>query len=36
MSAAAPDVSGTVFEDVAPEATRSYAEALLGVAAKEG
>ncbi len=36
MSPAAPDVSGTVFEDEAPEATRSYAEALLGAAEKEG
>jgi F-type H+-transporting ATPase subunit delta len=35
-SPAAPDVSGTVFEDEAPEATRSYAEALLGAAEKEG
>jgi F-type H+-transporting ATPase subunit delta len=34
--AAASDVAGTVFEDDQPEATRSYAEALLGAAAKEG
>ena len=37
MSAAnGPDVQGTVFDDEAPEVTRSYAEALLGAAEKEG
>jgi F-type H+-transporting ATPase subunit delta len=37
MSAAnGPDVRGTVFDDEAPEVTRSYAEALLGAAEKEG
>jgi F-type H+-transporting ATPase subunit delta len=32
----APDVAGTVFEDVSPELSRTYAEALLGAAEKEG
>ena len=32
----APDVTGTVLESDAPEATRSYAEALLNAASKEG
>jgi F-type H+-transporting ATPase subunit delta len=31
-----PDVTGTVFEDDQPEVTRSYAEALLGAAARQG
>jgi F-type H+-transporting ATPase subunit delta len=35
-SASAPDVSGTVFEDEQPEVSRSYAEAFLGAAEKEG
>jgi F-type H+-transporting ATPase subunit delta len=35
-SAHSSDVAGTVFEDDAPEATRSYAEALLGAAEKQG
>lgn len=32
----APDVTGTVLESDAPEATRSYAEALLNAATAEG
>lgn len=36
MTSAAPDVTGTVFEDEAPEAARSYAEALVNAAAAEG
>ncbi|HEX8200592.1 MAG TPA: ATP synthase F1 subunit delta [Isosphaeraceae bacterium] len=36
MSSAAPDVTGTVFEDESPEVTRSYAEALINAAAAAG
>jgi F-type H+-transporting ATPase subunit delta len=36
MTSAAPDVTGTVFEDDAPEVARSYAEALVGAAAPDG
>ncbi len=32
----APDVEGTVFEDVSPEATRVYAEALINATEKRG
>src|SRR5665213_3562831 len=35
-AANAPDVSGTVFADDQPEVSQSYAEALLGAAAREG
>lgn len=31
-----PDVKGTVFADDSPEVTRSYADALLGAAEKDG
>jgi len=35
-AAAAPDVAGTVFDEADSEAARSYAEALLNVAARDG
>ena len=34
--AAAPSVAGTVFEDDTPEVTRSYAEAIVTAAGREG
>lgn len=36
MSTAAPDVAGTVFDDDAIQVARSYAEAIVNVAAKAG
>lgn len=36
MTTAAPDVSGTVLDDHAMQAARSYAEALVNAAAKTG
>jgi F-type H+-transporting ATPase subunit delta len=36
MTSAAADVTGTVFEDDAPEVSRSYAEALVNAASADG
>lgn len=36
MASAAPDVSGTVLEDIAPELTRTYADAFLNAAQSQG